>query len=212
MTTNDKKWTWRSRLNFAARFIAVVLISAFLVLSNEQRAAIAQALRDPMSVLASRSPGERDAAKLRQTKQRKEMVLPTTADMLRNAQVVAPDKLSPDPDVFAKHSEGPLPSDDALPTDGAAPPAGTPVDLASHGGGGGGRFFPGPVGEIGGGGPGGGGGCKKGENCEEPPPPVIPIPEPMTWLLIIAGFFALGGFMRRRFAQDSAALRQNVAD
>ena len=79
---------------------------------------------------------------------------------------------------------------DVLAPEGFVPP-GAPPFSGGFGGG-----IPGGGGP-GGGGPGGGG---SGGGNPPPTPPVGAVPEPSTWMLLIFGFLACGGAMRRQRA------------
>ncbi|MBO9574746.1 MAG: hypothetical protein J7494_03330 [Sphingobium sp.] len=222
MARSKTRNRYKAWLHFATRFVAVVLLSTFLMLSEDQRAAIAQALADPMSVLADRSPGERQEAGLRPTKVRHHVPLPKGTKLLSAARTVDEEELSREPGFFAENERAPLVADAALPSAGK-PGAGTPPVLAhgSGGGNGGSKFFGGVGGGSAGGGGGGGGGggddgemlCPKGDRCREATTmptgevivPTIGVPEPATWATLLIGFFALGGLMRARMARAARA-------
>ena len=214
MTNPEPRDPWKSRLNFAARLAVVLVLSGFLVLNDQQRAAIAQAIGNPASLLAARSPGERESAQLRQTKTRREMVLPLAEMLPKRFEQVLPEALAGTPGVFADADGTPLLPEFAQPLGGAEPAAAAIAPGPSLGGG-----FPGvfiPV-VPGGGGGGGGGDCVNEPECTPNPQPTptptptpnIPVPEPATWLLIIAGFFTLGGLLRSR--RDMRARGQSAA-
>ncbi|HEY1124397.1 MAG TPA: hypothetical protein VGE65_02100 [Sphingobium sp.] len=207
MTTDEIKPKWKQRLKVAAQLVAVLLVSAFLLMSNQQRSAVAQVLRDPLSMLAARSPGERGDAALRQTKIKRGAMIPAAFEKLLDKEHVSSPvaTAAASPDVFSGQDELPAVADFVPGThDGAHQglPDGAPI--LAHGGGGYFQIVPGggPVG--GGGGSGGGGGetCTDPAKCGTPtgeptPPPVlVAVPEPGTWLMIIAGFFSLGAILR----------------
>jgi hypothetical protein len=222
MTMNDKKATWKSRLKIGAQLIGVLLVSAFLLMSNQQRSAVAQVLRDPLSVLAGRSPGERGTAALRQTKIKRAAMLPAAFEkLLDKNQTVSPVVFTPAGDeVLPEHGELPALADAFVPGthDGAhdALPSDVPASFARGGG-----FFPiiPGGGFIGGGGGGGGGGdnCGPVVTCGTPtgeptPPPIlVSVPEPGTWLMIITGFFALGSLLRFAALSRASALVRSMA-
>jgi hypothetical protein len=225
MTTDDKKATWQSRLKFAVQLVGVLLVSAFLLMSNQQRSAIAQVLRDPLSVLADRSPGERGSAALRQTKIKRTAILPAAFEkLLDKDQTVSPVAFTPAGDeIFPERGELPALADAFVPGihDGAHDglPGDVPPSLARGGG-----FFPiipggGFIGGGGGGGGGGGDDCgpiiKCGTPTGEPTPTpiLVSVPEPGTWLMIIAGFFALGGLLRfAELSRTSVLVRSTAGD
>ena len=224
MTTDDKKATWKSRLKIGAQLAGVLLVSAFLLMSNQQRSAIAQVLRDPLSVLASRSPGERGAAALRQTKMKRVAMMPAAFEkLLDKNQLASPVAASPaSNDVFPDNGEQPVVADAFVPVAQDDAHSGLPGDAPGNPGPHGGFFPMIPGGFVVGGGGGGGGG---GDNCDSPvacgtptgepnPPPVmVSIPEPGTWLMIIVGFFALGGLLRFvEISRISALVRPTTGD
>jgi hypothetical protein len=200
MTTDNKTATWKSRLKIGAQLIGVLLVSAFLLMSNQQRSAIAQVLRDPLSVLADRSPGERGTAALRQTKMKRVAMMPAAFEkLLDRNQLVSPHAVSPaDNEIFPDNGEQPAIADAFVPGTHDAP-SGLPGDAPTRGGPGGGFFPMIPGGFIGGPGPGpGGDDCGSPVACGTPTgePILVSVPEPGTWLMIIVGFFALGGLLR----------------
>lgn len=223
MGTEDKRATWKSRLKIGAQLIGVLLVSAFLLMSNQQRSAVAQVLRDPLSVLADRSPGERGTAALRQTKIKRTAMLPAAFEkLLDKNQAVAPVAFTPAGDeIFPEHDALPALADAFVPgTHDGAHDALPGDELASVARGGG--FFPIiPGGAFIGGGGGGGGGdnCGPVISCSTPigeptPPPIlVSVPEPGTWLMIITGFFALGGLLRfAELSRTSALVRLTAGD
>jgi hypothetical protein len=191
----------------ALRKSLVVLVAMSLTaglgygLSTPKTAAfITAALADPLSVLSKRSPGARSSAALNQTKK------PKSAHPQR-AQELA--------DVFPKErvlsnvrTRAPVIPDGAeqytnalLTTPVSSIGDGTIADFGGLPGGGaptGGfisPFNPGGVGFLPGGGGGGGGG---GVPITPGLPPIPAVPEPTTWLMVIAGLFAVGAALRAR--------------
>lgn len=222
MTMNDKKAAWKSRLKIGVQLSGVLLVSAFLLMSNQQRSAIAQVLRDPLSVLAARSPGERGSAALRQTKMKRAAMLPAAFEkLLDRNQTVAPVAFRPaDDQIFPENGEQSALTDAFAPGTHDGAHDALPGDAPAFGGPGGGGFFPIiPGGGFIGGGGGGGGNCNPDVTCTTPtgeptPPPIlVSVPEPGTWLMIIAGFFALGGLLRfAELSRISALLRSTAGD
>ncbi len=229
--------TTRSRLIFAARTAAVLLLVALLLRCNEQRSAIANALRDPRAAPAASSPGEPVA---RPHKVRARASFPEGKPPLDEAHVLAPEALATVPGVFARHGDMPAMEDPIAPEAGEGDPAPSlarggddgffpmiPAGGARGGGGfvGNGGFGGGGTGGGGGGGAGGGGtgdgggddgGCRQGDQCGAPahmpePPMLIGVPEPAAWLMILAGFFALGSLLRlARLSLSSASRRPRL--
>jgi len=176
----------------AGLFVAVVATP--IMIGESGRAAFAAAVKDPASLLAQRSPGERAPGAKHSTKPPRiaqaapalprERVLPSVRER-------APDVPTP---AAAAAPEAGLPVVEApVQTAEAAPPAPDAPFLAPP-------FFgpnvliPGPGPDNPGPGPGPG----PGPDPEEPPPPPPPpVPEPATWAMLLAGFFATGAAMRR---------------
>jgi len=174
-------------------FLSVTMLGQMTV-GEQAFAAAAAALRDPSSVLASRSPGKRAAGPLMSSK-------PARPGAAREAGWGAP----PAPAAFAAEATPPPPS--LLPLDEPALPdpaaylaqAIPPLEAVSVPGQGdaiplpgGGGYIPTPF-------PWWPWGPPRVDN----PPTVIPtIPEPSTWLLAIMGFLAAGAAMRRRPAMS----------
>lgn len=162
--------------------------------------AIAAALADPLSVFAARSPGGRAPGALTQTKPSRTKgaqrpvelaeVFPSER-VLSNIRTRQPDEFAP-ADLPDALFVGPL----AGPAGGAVPGIDAITPIVPTGTGGVPIFTPGGIGPIV---PGGGGGGGTGETPTEPTTPVTPsVPEPTTWLMMIAGFFAVGSALRAR--------------
>lgn len=172
--------------------------AAMLAIGENNRALIAEVLRDPLSILAQRSPGERDPGALLQTKKPHTRVAaagrPRAAPPAPTERVLSAVRTRPPPmlgiDTLAL---GPIiPVIDAPvfpvppPLTGRILPAGVPIAFVN------------PPPSI----------CCGGEVPPGPPvtPPVVPpapIPEPQTWLTMILGFFAMGWALRRRRTQET---------
>lgn len=166
------------------------------VLAEQGGAVLREAMRDPAAIFSGRSPGERAAGALTQSKphmkpwQPTERVLSPVLDRPGTAGPAAPGGL---PEQVAS-AVGPAAA-------GGAPGAGgAPVPLPIPGlPGGSGGLIPPPAG--GGGGSSGGGssgGGSSGGNPPPPPPVVTPVPEPATWVMMIAGVGVIGWQLRRR--------------
>ncbi len=160
--------------------------------------AIAAALADPLSVFAARSPGGRAPGALTQTKASRSKgaerpvelaeVFPSER-VLSNIRTRQPDEFAP-ADLPDALFVGPV----AGPAGGAVPGIDAVTPVVPTGNGGIPIFTPGGIGPVV---PGGGGGT--GEPPTEPTTPVTPsVPEPTTWLMMIAGFFAVGYALRSR--------------
>jgi hypothetical protein len=143
--------------------------------------------------------------------------------LLDRNQTVAPVAFRPtDDEIFPENGEQPALADAFQPGTHDGAHDALPGDTPAFGGRGGGGFFPiiPGGGFIGGGGGGGGGNCSPDVvTCSTPtgeptPPPIlVSVPEPGTWLMIIAGFFALGGLLRfAELSRISALLRSTAGD
>lgn len=147
-------------------------------------AAIAQAVSDPLSLLAQRSPGERTpGAKFASKPERAATSMP---------KAVAAPSPSEAPQAYLAMPviEPPLPDFPPFVPAGAIPPLGPSFLPASFGGGippwFGGTGVP-PFGPP----------LIPPTPASEPPPP-SPVPEPASWAMMILGFGIIGGALRRR--------------
>ncbi|QQV76731.1 PEPxxWA-CTERM sorting domain-containing protein [Sphingomonas aliaeris] len=174
--------------------------------------AIAAALADPLSVFAARSPGGRAPGALTQTKpsRAKGTERPVKLAEVFPSERVLSNVRTRQPDAFA-----PTGLPDAVfvgPAGDAVPGIDTITPVVPTGDGGVPIFTPGGIGPVV---PGGGGGTGEPPPVTPPPvtPPVPPVPEPTTWLMMIAGFFAIGHALRsrRRGAVGTAAMQAAAA-
>jgi len=177
----------------AGLFVSVVATP--LLISEGSRAAFAAAVKDPLSLLAQRSPGERAPGAMHSTKPPRiaqagpvvprERVLPSVrerAPEISPAAAAAPEAGLPVVEAPVEVAEaGPTP-----PTPFIAPPFFGPNTI-----------IPGSGPDSGGGNPGPGPGPDPDPGTD-PEPPVPAVPEPATWAMLLAGFFATGAAMRRR--------------
>jgi len=178
----------------AGLFVSVVATP--LLISEGSRAAFAAAVKDPLSLLAQRSPGERAPGAKHSTKPPRiaqagpvvprERVLPSVRERapdISPAAAAAPEAGLPVVDAPVEVAEaGPAP---AVPF--IAPPFFGPNTIV-----------PGPGPDSGGNpGPGPGPGPDPDPGTD-PEPPVPAVPEPATWAMLLAGFFATGAAMRWR--------------
>lgn len=186
MTMKRPKALWKY-----SAILAVCLPFSFGVLTEKDRAAIANALADPLSLLDQRSPGARGAGALAQSKPRRQGQAAPSERVLSNVRVREPnlppmetaDLLTDLPDYWNE-----------MPDFASAAPTGT-----------GSLTFGGPsfrgIGApavIGGGdGPSGPSPGGDDDRTTPPNPPVVPIPEPATWLTMIIGFAIMGWALRR---------------
>lgn len=163
------------------------------LLAAQGGAVLREALRDPASIFSGRSPGERGPGALTSSKphlatwQPSERVLSPVLERPGMAGPPAPGSLPEQ--VAAALGPGGTPAAGG-PGGGIAP---VPLPLPGVPGSSGGLIPPGGGGSGGGGSGGGGGG-----NPPPPPPVVTPVPEPATWIMMIAGVALIGLQLRRR--------------
>jgi hypothetical protein len=187
----------------SAPFAAGVLSAVALVqlAAGEQgMAAIAAVIKDPSTLLAARSPGGRSpGAKLDTKATHRAASTPGTQPVLAASPVV--------PAAFAAQpvqNPPPSPFSEAMPEQPSALSAVAPSPPAPEEGGfagGPGGFAPTvflPLGAV----PGEPEVPSGADNPDNPPnpdtpPPVTAIPEPGSWVLLIAGLFASGLLLRR---------------
>ena len=157
---------------------------------------LAAALSDPMAVFAGRSPGERGNAQLVQSK--------PMAALMPSERVLSPVRDRPAPPIAANLDSLPNRVMEVInPAASPIPGIGMPGNGTST------ALPPGTPGSSGGllpppGGGGGGGTLPPGPPI--PPPPVISaVPEPATWIMMIAGVGMIGWQLRRRRAIGTQA-------
>jgi len=168
------------------------------LLAAQGGAALREALRDPASIFSGRSPGERGPGALTSSKphlstwQPSERVLSPVLERPGTAGPPAPAEL---PEQVAA-ALGPVGSPAAGGPGGGIVPV--PLPIPGVPGSSGGIIPPGGGGSSGGG---SGGGGSSGGNPPPPPPPppvVTAVPEPATWIMMIAGVALIGLQLRRR--------------
>jgi hypothetical protein len=187
-----------------------------VALSNSEPAltAVRNALADPLSVFAARSPGQRGAGALFQSKANKrraqrgpilahspsERVLP--GERVRSSPTLPFINEVPTAFAFPANAISPdlfVPASDIAPAPPLAEASFPPGLIFAPAAGGGGATIPGVGTEIpsnpgapvnpGSATPGGG-------STPSEPPPIGEVPEPATWCTMIIGFFAVGFAMR----------------
>jgi hypothetical protein len=189
----------RTRLPWKRGLLLAFLLTGTFVasVSQESRTAFAEILRDPLSVLSERSPGERAPGALHRSKPAKQLAAATLPPPFAPAERVLSEVRTRPPILF-----GPDTPISGLIAPEAAAPTFVPAALSTVPGGSvpglpGLPFIgipPGSDDDV----------TPPGEEPETPdtpdtpelPPP--PIPEPGTWLTMILGFLAAGLAMRRR--------------
>jgi hypothetical protein len=213
----------RFRYNRALFFapIALALLPIFLFTQNVE--VLASVWRDPLSVLAARSPGHRDSGALYNTKQkRRGLAHAGPTGIAPHERVLAATHMRPEPflpddlplaDLLSDQPVGMI-GPDALPatgsTGGFGPSGGAPfggLPLFSAGSPAGPTSTSKilltdiPTGDTPGGPP--------GDNTPggNPPNVTASVPEPSTWLMNIVGLFAIAGVMRRNRRRQSGPVR-----
>ena len=174
--------------------LAVVGLPIALVASNSQtgNAFVAAALADPLSVLAGRSPGERRAGALAQSKP---VAAKPTERVLSNIRT-RPPLVAPGKKTNSLVPTGIAPGlIDLSPVAGGVVGAAAPLSPVINGGGGGGVGFIAGPGFVTGGSAGSGPGTSP---TPDAPDVVTVVPEPQTWFMMIAGFFFIASALRSR--------------
>lgn len=182
------------------------------MLGTGSTAALAEALEDPLSLLADRSPGGRPDGALFATKPDNKVVQDAVDSVLPLAREGAPSAAdAPAPDAnIADVGPDPLAPVQVEPIPAAAPPevaiaglpggpfigVGTPGFIIPIGGG------PGSPGATP---PGSDPGCCTSTTPGDPETPVVPaVPEPSTWALLMLGFFMVGATLRAKAGRTAA--------
>ena len=198
-------------LRLASKVLGALAVTFLPTFAVQEQEAIARTLRDPLSIFSSRSPGERGEGALTQTKSAK-------------SRILAASRVPPSPTQgMALLPEG-LPSIEGPGLGEVGQGGGQSGPLADafgpSGGGssGGGGIAGGPGSSAGSGGGGGGGGGFPGAEPpvlttpsapEAPVPVTFPVPEPASWITMIAGFMILGAFLRRRHMHTTVHERRD---
>lgn len=192
----------RARLPWKrALLLAFLLTGSFIAsIGEENRAAFAEVLLDPLSLLAQRSPGERGAGALLRSKPDNVNLAALTGPFGPTERVLSAVRTRP-PIEFGPDSAllGPIVPEIAQP-DFAVPEA---LPITTPGVGVPGLPFIGPGPSLAGAPPAPGDGPTVPPEDETPEQPILPnpaIPEPATWLTMILGMLAVGGALRRRRA------------
>lgn len=203
----------KSALIAAPLAIVAIMLTVTFIPGKHAGNALAAALRDPMSMFAARSPGQRPAGALTRTKKRlvaAGTAAPAPGAALPTERVLSTGRTRP-VDVAGGAPVAAAPGLLVLPADAAPLAAVAPVAVAPAAG------VPGNGGFIGGVGPalpGVGGSAPIGippiAEVDTPPitpGPVVttpvpevtaPVPEPSTWISMIVGLAFVGFALRRR--------------
>jgi hypothetical protein len=185
----------RLRMMGAAAAFIVALGSALGIASltgTDLAGAAATRAETLMDLLDKRSPGERTEGQLTKTKTRQHMLADQVAVPPPRAPMEVAQLIAPPPGIVPVDVGGP-PAELALTT--------PPQPL--------GAIFASPPGGGGGGPPGGGGGTPGGPGSPPNSPPLTPpaVPEPGTWLTMLAGFGCVGWMLRRQKARLAGLAR-----
>ncbi len=154
-------------------------LGGFVLGGNGTMSAIAAALKDPLSVLEQRSPGSRREGALFQIKQAPVHRAAPKERVLSN--------MRERPEAAPEESAGPSNFVDLEPKDSLVPPGVDPSPKPAPEPP---IFPPSSPPEP----------PRPGPDPKDPPPPPPPdsaVPEPATWAMMLVGFFAIGGAIRR---------------
>ena len=181
---------------------AAIVLVGFMV-SGGQNQAVAALLRDPLAVLAGRSPGLRPGGALLQTKLRREDAGGRRSNDAPDERVLSAVRTRPGEPSLLTSGFAPddilgtlLPTDAQILNPGASAPGSFVLPGTASVGSGGGGFF-GGGGTIGSGPGGGGSAVTPPPPTISPPPPVASVPEPASWLTMLVGFGVVGALLRR---------------
>jgi hypothetical protein len=155
-----------------------------------------EALRNPLAILSDRSPGERAAGALVQSKPHMQ-VAPTErvlSPVLERPAAPIPVDLDNLPNRVQEVIQPSATSGPGTPGGNIAPP---PLPIPGVPGSSGGLIPPPPGG-------GGGGGVLPPPPGPPPPPVITAVPEPATWIMMIVGVGLIGLQLRRRRAAATA--------
>ena len=190
----EGKWIGRSLLVPVLAGVLCATVVDSVAVGGQGRAALTQIVKDPAAMFEGRSPGERGAGAMYQTKH-KAVSTPSERTLANVPVEPAQDMGLPvvgdaaDPVATALFAQPEAPPADGIPaTDvgGATPAWFTPQSvfpaIVGGGGGGGGETPVDPE--------------NPGGTDTPPPPPPPPVPEPATWLSLIVGLFTAGAVLR----------------
>jgi hypothetical protein len=193
-----------------AFFLATAAVTGTLAIatSKQARTAIAEVLRDPLSLLAQRSPGARGAGALTQTKGQRYAAAThkrapahgpeqrVLSEMRFRPEVLRPDDVLDDLGLpLLVEGDFEPPPSDVFPS-GSPPPSGpwgpyvTPSSFGNP-----------PPNDNGSEPPG------NTVDPRNPTTPHDPVPEPATWLTMITGFMGVGLMLRRRLSKRAATVQ-----
>lgn len=204
MTRAGKRWP-------VAALLVALLASSSAIVGSGSTAALAEAVADPLSLIAGRSPGSRPEGALFATKPDRKVVREAVDAVMPTARLAQPpmEGSSLPETTFAALDPGVVP----LPV-GAETFAAGPAPEVAVAGMPGGPIFDGPTAgliiPIGGGTDSPSGGptpdCCTSDTPTDPDTPLVPaVPEPSTWAMLILGFFMVGATLRARATK--AAIR-----
>lgn len=162
------------------------------LLAQQGSAILSAVVRDPLAILSDRSPGERQAGALVQSKPH---LAAGPRERVLSPVLERPAAIPADLDNLAERAQELV--DPGLVRDGGAPVAGiaptAPISILPGAPGG-------PIPPL----PGGGSGPTPPQPTPTPPPVVTPVPEPTSWIMMIAGIGLIGLQLRRRRAAEAS--------
>ncbi|MGN6849580.1 MAG: PEPxxWA-CTERM sorting domain-containing protein [Sphingomicrobium sp.] len=191
----SRRWAWGRRSGAFAGLLGIAAAISFAGYSNQHVAAaladtVTQGVKTVASLLAERSPGHRPKGKLASLKHKRHPVLHARAlpkvrhlvpavPPIVEAPPITPPNIGAVP-VYAVPAGFPeLPIIVGPPT-----PYGPPILSNIPPPGGGGGFVPPPI-------------VTQQVPPPPPPPPPPAVPEPASWAMMLVGFAAIGGMLRR---------------
>lgn len=205
VSKTEGKWIGRSLLVPVLAGVLCASIVDSVAVGGQGRAALTQIVKDPAAMFEGRSPGERGAGAMYNTKHK---AVATPSERTLANVPVEPAGLpvvgdAADPVATALFAQPDTPPADSVAPEGSAPmPAWfTPPPV----------FSPiGRVDPIGGGEPSNPGGSENPGttpvNPVDPNTPPPAVPEPATWLTLIVGLFSVGAALRYQRRVNASAL------
>ncbi len=207
VSQTDRKWMATSLIVPVLAGVLCASIVDSVAVGGQGRAALTQIVKDPAAMFEGRSPGERGAGAMYQTKH-KAVGTPTERTLANVPVEPAQDMGLPvvgdaaDPVATALFAQPDAPPADVIPlADVVDTPPSFSVPQPGIG-----PIFGGGSGDSGN--PGGETPVEPGTPGDNGTPPPPPVPEPATWLTLMTGLFTAGAvlrYQRRAFAKNLSA-------